>query len=404
MIRLKDTRHANTAAFLSSAIRIAEYYGFTPLESAQRRDYKDARQMRERAAKNETEISFARREERALVAAAKRCVSCARSGSESLLLWQTSDSGKERGGPPSVSLELHIIGNGSAIAEALLIVVGNAIAQECGLGERVLSINNIGSTESSNRFVRDVGTYLRKHIESISPTLRPRAALDPLGTLVQLIERGHPAMPRAPQAMEYLTEDERRRFWDLLEYLEAFGLPYELSPHVLGSRDCWSHSLYQVSGVDPETGARIPIAFGGRYDPLAARYAAAQTSAATISITCEIRGKVRAKREVAGIPSIYFAHLGAEARRRSLSVLEILRAADIPVYQGLTHDRIAEQMAAARAHATPYILIMGHKEAVEGTVLVREVATNSQEAIPLPDLPNYLKRHRVTGLRTEAHA
>src|SRR3990167_4952731 len=135
MIRLKDTRHANTAAFLSSAIRIAEYYGFTPLESAQRRDYKDARQMRERAAKNETEISFAR--------------------------------GKERGGPPSVSLELHIIGNGSAIAEALLIVVGNAIAQECGLGERVLSINNIGSTESSNRFVRDVGTYLRKHIESI---------------------------------------------------------------------------------------------------------------------------------------------------------------------------------------------------------------------------------------------
>ena len=200
MIRLKDTRHANTAAFLASAIKIAEYYGFTPLESAQRRDYKDARQMRERAAKNETEISFARREERALVVAAKRCVACARSGSDSLLLWQTSDSGKERGGPPSVSLELHIIGNGSAIAEALLIVVANAIAQECGLGERVLSINNIGSTESSNRFVRDVGTYLRKHIESISPTLRPRAALDPLGTLVQLIERGHPAMPRAPHS------------------------------------------------------------------------------------------------------------------------------------------------------------------------------------------------------------
>ena len=247
---------------------------------------------------------------RALVAAAKRCVACARNGSDSLLLWQTSDSGKERGGPPSVSLELHIIGNGSAIAEALLIVVANAIAQECGLGERVLSINNIGSTESSNRFVRDVGTYLRKHIESISPTLRPRAALDPLGTLVQLIERGHPAMPRAPQAMEYLTEDERRRFWDLLEYLEAFGLPYELSPHVLGSRDCWSHSLYQVSGVDPETGSRIPIAFGGRYDPLAARFAAAPTSAATISITCEIRGKTRAKREVARRPVYLLRALG----------------------------------------------------------------------------------------------
>ncbi len=403
MILLKDTRHSNSAAFLDSAIRIAEYYGFTPLQDAPQRNRLDARQMRERAGKNDTEISFARREERPLAVAAKRCASCARPGNDALLLWRTVVSGKERAGIPSVSLELHVVGNGSAIAEALLIVVGNAIAQEAGLQERVLSINNIGSPESSNRFVRDVGTYLRKHIESISPTLRPRAATDPLGTLVALIERGHPAMPRAPQPMEYLTEEERRKFWELLEYLEVFGLPYELSPHVLGSRDCWAHSLFEMSTVDRDTGSRIPIAFGGRYDPLAARFAAAPTAAATIAITCELRGKLRMKREVPGIPAIYFAHLGGEARRRSLSVLEMLRQAGIPVYQGLTFERIGEQMDAARKHATPYVLILGHKEAVEGTILVREVATNSQEAIPLPELPNYLKRHRVGDWKVGAH-
>ena len=59
---------------------------------------------------------------------------------------------------------------------------------------------------------------------------------------------------------------------------------------------------------------------------------------------------------------------------------------------------IGEQMAEARAFAVPYVLIMGHKEATEGTVLVREVATNSQDAIPLPELINYLKRHRVVAL------
>src|SRR6202044_4064695 len=136
-----------------------------------------------------------------------------------------------------VSLELHVVGAQGAIAEALLLIVASTIAEEAGLPKQVLSINNIGSLESSNRYVRDVGTYLRKHIDTISPTLRPRAATDPLGTLVQLIERGHPAVPRAPQAMEYLTEDERRRFWELLEYLEIAGLSYELSPTVLGSRD-----------------------------------------------------------------------------------------------------------------------------------------------------------------------
>ena len=74
------------------------------------------------------------------------------------------------------------------------------------------------------------------------------------------------------------------------------------------------------------------------------------------------------------------------------------------VHQGLLHERIGEQMAAARKHATPYVLIMGHKEAVEGTILVREVATNSQEAVPLLELPGYLRRHRMGVWRSSVPA
>ncbi len=411
MIRLKDTRHSNTAAFLNSAIAIAEYYGFTPLEETPPpREMRSAEALRLLTKKNDSEIMFARREERPLAVAARRCAIRARGSGSAMLTWRTSGgSAKERSGIPAVALELHVVGNSSAIAEALLIVVTDAIAHEAGIARRVLSINNIGSPESSNRFVRDVSTYLRKHIESISPTLRPRAATDPLGTLIQLIERGHPGVMRAPQAMEYLTEEERRRFWEILEYLEAFGIPYELSPHVLGSRDCWAHSLYEISTIDEETGGHIPLAFGGRYDPLASRFARSYLPSAMISISCEIRGRIpaqtgpRAKRERPAPPSIYFAHLGPEARRRSLSIIETLRKENIPVHQGLLFDRIGEQMVIAQQRSVPYILIMGHKEAVEGTILVREVATNSQEAVPLPELTNYLRRHRMDTSKALVH-
>ncbi len=408
MIRLKDTQHPNTAAFLGCALRIAEYYGFSPLEGMPRAAASVdgvARQPIMPLSKVESEITFARRDERSLLSAARKCLNSAqRNGA--LLAWRTLES---TSGIPSISLELHIVGPSSAIAEALLIIIANAIAEESGIKERVLSVNNIGSSDSSNRFVRDVGLYLRKHIESISPTLRPRTASDPLGALVQLIERGHPAAPRAPQAMEYLTEEERRKFWELLEYLEMFGLPYELNAHILGSRDCWSHSLFEISTPDAESGARIPIAFGGRYDPLVSRFACTPASAAMVSITCEIRGKTRLAREKSTPqdkvqPAIYFAHLGGEARRRALSVMENLRRAAIPVHQGLWHERIAEQMNMARELSVPYILIMGHKEAIEGTILVREVATNSQDAIPLSELHSYLKRRRIGAWKTEAHA
>ena len=173
-------------------------------------------------------------------------------------------------------------------------------------------------------------------------------------------------------------------------------MPYELNHQVLGSRDCWVHSIFEIAAIDEETGARILLAYGGRYDPLAARFSDAP--AVIISIACEIRGKTTVKRDERTVPALYFAHLGPEARRRSLGVMETLRKAEIPVYQSLLHERIAEQMEEAKRYAVPYILLMGHKEAMEGTILVREVSTNSQEVIPLPDLANYLRRHRVVAM------
>lgn len=418
MIRLKDAPAGSSQALLRNAIGIAEYYGFVPLDSLARlprrqaglpdgqtglpageTGTKDTGKPMTKARKDiEKEIMFARRDERALFSAARQCLARQSAPNDTLLAWRVVQSSANS---PAVSLELHILGTQNTIAEALLIVVGHAIARSAGIDEQIILINNIGSAESSGRFIRDVGFYLRKHIESISPTLRPRAATDPLGTLVQLIERGHPMTARAPQATEYLTEEERGRFWELLEYLEAFGLSYELNAHILGSRDCWSHSLYEISQVDHATGMRVPVAFGGRYDPLASRIARAPRTGAMISITFEYNDSARTRAKKAPpqqapiMPAIYFAHLGHAAKQRALPILESLRQADIRVHQGLWHDHIAEQMARAYALGVPYVLILGHKEATEGTILVREVATNSQSAIPVEDLVGYLKRHRV---------
>lgn len=401
MIRLKHSPYASTAAFLAGATQIAEHYGFEPLEKMPRVKNTERRPLPP-GAKSDTEILFARREERTLPSAARRLIVSLPTAHRALLAWRIVPL--STGSISGISLELLAAGIPGAIAEALLIVAATAIVKDAGVETRVLSINNMGSGESSGRYVRDVALYLRKHIESISATLRPRAATDPLGTLVQLIERGHPAVSRAPQVMEYLTEDERRRFWDLLEYLEQAGLPYELNGQILGSRDCWTHALFEIASVDLESGLHTTVAFGGRFDPLMSRFARAPYPAAMIAIHCESRGAQRLRRPERGVPLMYFAHLGHEARRRALPALEGLREAGIPVYHGLWHERIGEQMAAARARATPYILIMGHKEAIEGTMLVREVATNSQEAVPLSDLPGYLKRKRVGPWKSEVRA
>ncbi len=391
MLQLKDTKVENTAALIAKAIRAVEYYGFIPVETALARGKKPLPPQQKK-----DELLFARRDEKSLMQSAKISLSINKAEREVPLVWRiVRYPAGVRSQYPCITIELHVVGAPTAIAEALLIIVANAIAEEIGLEKRVLFINSIGSMESSNRFVRDVGGFLRKHIDSISPTLRPRAATDPLGTLIQLFEKGHPAMPRAPQSVDYLTEDERRRFWDLLEYLEISGISYELNSSILGSRDIWSHTLFELATFDEETGARVTFASGGRYDPLATRLLGSPASAAIATVVTEIRGKSKVQPAKRITPLLYFAHLGQDARRKVLPVLETLRRAGIPVEQSLMHERLHEQMERAKSTHVPYMLIMGHKEAMEGTVLVREVATNSQEAILIGDLTGYLRRQKV---------
>lgn len=395
MIRVRDTRYPSTTAFLEDAIRIAQYYGFAPLEELPKAPATDMPKGRKIPTIDEIEsaISFARRDEYALSSVARRAATLERNPSSALFAWRLVPVS---GAVPALSFELHVIGHASAMAEALLLVVANAIAEEAAMPARSLAVNTIGSVESSGRFVRDIGTYLRKHLDTITPQLRGRVASDPLGTLVQLIDRGHPGITRAPQSAEYLTEEERRRFWQFLEYLEGAGMAYELNPHILGSRDVWAHTLYELSIREAGCDARLPFAFGGRYDALASRFAKRPDAAAMIAIQIESHGAARPEKPSSTVtPGIFFAHLGGEAKRNALSVMEVLRRARIPVHQSLTYDRLGDQMATAKRLGVPYILILGHKEATEHSILVREVASNSQESVPVDELAGYLRRHRM---------
>jgi len=394
MLRISDISHANTALFLEQAINTAEYYGFTPLNEALTH-FKGTSPIGGKRI-DSSKMSFVRREERPLVSMIHTCADRGiGSPYTPAFIWKEGQTMRQ-GSSQYATLELHVMGVPNAIAEALLLAVIDAIAQEAGIERRVVCLNSIGTAESSARYMRDLSTYLRKHLGDLPPALRAKVAKDPFGVLAQLAEKGDPLADRAPASMEYLNEDERRHFWDVLEYLEAARLYYELNPRILGSRDCWSHTLFDVCSIDAEQEKLIPFARGGRYDTLATQCVSPDAAATSITLMCEVQGRSQLKAQKRRSPiNVYFAHLGSEAKRRSIPILEMLRHAEIPVHQSLAFDHIGEQMRLAQKLEVGYIIIMGHKEASEGTVIVRETTTNSQEAISVDALPGYLKRRRV---------
>ena len=63
----------------------------------------------------------------------------------------------------------------------------------------------------------------------------------------------------------------------------------------------------------------------------------------------------------------------------------------MPIAQSISKDSLATQLAIAERLKVPYTIILGQREALENTVIVRNMNNRSQEVMPIKELGEYLK-------------
>jgi len=81
-----------------------------------------------------------------------------------------------------------------------------------------------------------------------------------------------------------------------------------------------------------------------------------------------------------------------QAKLHSLGVTELLRKSKIPVAQSLSKDSLSVQLGTAERLKIPYTIILGQKEVLEKSVIVRNMETRSQETVLLTKLADYVKK------------
>ncbi len=107
-------------------------------------------------------------------------------------------------------------------------------------------------------------------------------------------------------------------------------------------------------------------------------------------ITLDDRAEIAPMKEKHN-PRFVFVHIGDEAKRESMKVVDVLRHARIPLTQSLGIESLTEQMRFVDAINPPYVLIMGRKEALERSVILRERANHTETFIPLDSLVDRLR-------------
>ncbi len=382
---------------LNKARAIGQYYGFIPLSTL----------TAEARGKVHIKTSSLPPEDMAFDPIAETFVSFLKqfratehlpSPRQPLFVWHTNIT-SGRPAPKKAIIQFHALGADRAIADAVVIRALLALTRDLYHEDFSVRINSMGDKETRARYTRELGTYFKKRATTLPEeyiACARRNAFEAAELLIASARGGYAEDLPAPT--EHLSDASRKRFEDLLEYLEMTETPYELARDLLSRGGVWNDACFEIAtperlastGEPAEAGRRL--AWGSRYGDLVRHFFPATPFSATgavLSVATE--GKVSAVKAPRRL-RFSFIHIGDEAKRFSIRLAEDFRHARLPLSQHIGIESLTEQLRIAEKHNSPYILIMGRKEALENIAILRNCATQEETILPVEGLTERLRR------------
>ncbi|MEK7604467.1 MAG: His/Gly/Thr/Pro-type tRNA ligase C-terminal domain-containing protein [Patescibacteria group bacterium] len=299
-----------------------------------------------------------------------------------LFVWHTNIT-PGRPAPKRALIQFHALGSDRALSEVLIIRALIALVRDLYHEEPVVRINSMGDKETRARYARELGNFFKKRTGTLPEECVSCAKRDALEAAELVIEQE--CGDDLPAPTEHLSDASRKRFEDLLEYLEMTETPYELARTLLSRGPLWSDTCFEVTA----NGQRL--AWGSRYNDLTRHFFPSATMHASGAVFQVPTSGAIIKKHSSPRLRFSFVHIGDEAKRLSLKLAEDFRKARIGLTQDIGVESLTEQLHLAERRGSPYLLIMGRKEALEGSAILRNRATQQEVVLPLVGIIDRLK-------------
>ncbi|MCB9798957.1 histidine--tRNA ligase [Candidatus Nomurabacteria bacterium] len=280
-------------------------------------------------------------------------------------------------------------GEKNPVIDAELIVAAYNFVKDCGIDAQV-RVNSIGSLEDRKNYIVELVGYLRSKRSYLSEESKKRINKNPLRILDSKDEGDRMVIEDAPQIIDWLSEDSKNYFMKILEYLDELEVPYVLDPTLVRGLDYYCDTVFEIfyESHDEESNMKeLALGGGGRYDGLVEMLGGQPTDGCGFSMGVDRLALILKQRQAQeGIltskkPCVYMAHLGDQANRRMLKIIEDLRREGIQVKHNLAKASLKGQLEQASRQGCSHAFILGQKEVQDGTIIVRDMDSGSQETI-----------------------
>jgi len=291
-----------------------------------------------------------------------------------------------------------IFGSSDAVSDVQTIQAGLCFFKKAGLKNVTVHLNSIGCVSCRKDYRKALLEHYRRYRGKICADCRMRLKKNPLRVLDCKNEKCQEVISEAPISIDHLCEGCKNHFKKTLDYLDGLDVSYYLDNHLVRGLDYYNRTVFEyfVSSEKEDDRRQTALGGGGRYDGLVGLLGGKESPAIGMALGLDRlvdemkRQKVKISEDPA--PAVFLVQLGDLAKKKSLKLFEELLKNRIGAAESFSRDSIKSQLKLADKLGAKLALILGQQEALDETIIVREMAGGVQETVPLSKAIQEIKK------------
>lgn len=288
-----------------------------------------------------------------------------------------------------------IFGDVGAVLDAQIIQFCFHLFRQVGLKKINIQINSLGCPQCRPTYRRALVDYYRHRKDRLCPDCKRRLKENPLRLLDCKEEKCQPIKAQAPASVDHLCEECRKHFKEVLEFLDELEIPYFLSSSLVRGLDYYTKTIFEIFWEE-EGMSQVALGGGGRYDNLVKELGGRPTPAVGMALGLDRIVELMKKEQVrtGGETNfkVFLVQLGMAGRKKCLKLFERLHQAGILAAESMSRDSIKAQMKIADKLGVKFALILGQQEALDNTVIIRDMQSGVQETVLQEKVVDELKK------------
>lgn len=282
---------------------------------------------------------------------------------------------------------VEVIGAKSPLLDVETISLGWSFVSSLGLQDMKVLINTLGDDASRLAYREALKQHFQADINSMCADCQRRFEQNPLRILDCKIDRDLPIMKQVPQMKDYLNEESKVYFEQVLAGLEALGIPYEIDDHLVRGLDYYTHTVFEVVSVNKEMGSQSTVFAGGRYDGLVEYFGGPSMSGIgwamgieRLIIACEAEGIELGEEESL---DAYILCLSPNASIQALQITTQLRANGYQCDTDYLQRSLKAQFKTVERKRAKIAILVGEEDIANGTVAMKNTEDKTQQVVAM---------------------